>query len=322
MKRKFSATGRDLHYDQLLTNMALGYRPRGMIADMIFPTVPVMKQSDHYSIFSRADALSIEDTKRSPDTEANKIERDVSSDTYYAENYALKMAVTIEDRANADPVMVQKLINGRAQFILDKLSLDWENRVAAQVTNTANVGSSAAVGSSWTDEDNSNPVTDIWTGFDNVEDATGYRPNSLLLSGIAYRNLRRSAELNNQILGNNNGNRNITRQMIQDFFEVERLIIGDAFKNTANEAQAESLERVWGDHALVYYAPMGSPSMDDPSFGYSYRWSAPGLPNLQVERHPFDSRKKSEEVEAGYYQDEKITGSDYSFLITNVTSST
>jgi hypothetical protein len=322
MKRKFSATGRDLHYDQLITNMLIGYRPRGMIADELFPSVPVMKQSDHYTIFSRADALRTENANRSPGKEANIITRDVSSDTYYAENYALKMAVTLEDKANADPVMMQKLINGRAQYIFNKLSLGWEQRVATQVTNTANVGSSAAVGSSWTDHSNSNPVQDIFTGMDNVEDSTGYRPNSIMLSGTSYRNLRRNDDLNNQILGTNNGDRNITRQMIQDFFEVERLVIGDAFVNNGNEAQAEDLNRVWADHALVYYAPMGSPSMDDPSFGYSFRWQGSGLPNLQAERHPYDSRKKSEEVEVGYYQDEVITGAEYGFLITNVTSST
>jgi len=43
---------------------------------------------------------------------------------------------------------------------------------------------------------------------------------------------------------------------------------------------------------------------------------------MTVERHPFDSRKKTEEVEVGYYQDEVITSSALSYLITNVTSST
>jgi hypothetical protein len=41
---------------------------------------------------------------------------------------------------------------------------------------------------------------------------------------------------------------------------------------------------------------------------------------MQVERHPYNTKTKSEEVEVGYYQDEKITGADYSFLITNVNS--
>jgi hypothetical protein len=43
---------------------------------------------------------------------------------------------------------------------------------------------------------------------------------------------------------------------------------------------------------------------------------------MQVERHPYDSRKKSEEIEVGYYQDEVITASTYAFLLDAVNSST
>ena len=43
---------------------------------------------------------------------------------------------------------------------------------------------------------------------------------------------------------------------------------------------------------------------------------------MQVERHPYDSRTKTEDVEVGYYQDEKITGASYAFLLTAVNSST
>ena len=82
-----------------------------------------------------------------------------------------------------------------------------------------------------------------------------------------------------------------------------------------------SLEQVWGDHALIYYAP-DNPSMEVPSFGYNFRWTIPGLPNMQAERHPFDPKTKTDEVEIGYYQDEKITAQPLGALITNVTSST
>jgi len=59
-----------------------------------------------------------------------------------------------------------------------------------------------------------------------------------------------------------------------------------------------------------------------PAFAYSIRWSAPGLPNMQAERHPYNSRTKSEELEIGYYQDEKVTGAEYGFLLTACNSST
>jgi len=41
---------------------------------------------------------------------------------------------------------------------------------------------------------------------------------------------------------------------------------------------------------------------------------------MQIEVHPFDVKTKSEEIELGYYQDEKITSSVLGFLLTHVTS--
>lgn len=321
MKQKFGATAENLHIDQLLTQIALDYRPEGLIADMIFPQVTVQKQSDLYTIFSRADKLRVEDDKRAPGTEANKITQSVSSDTFFCKNYALKYPVTIEDKANSDPIFVQKLINGRVEFLQDKLGLGWEARIAALVTNTSNVGSSAAVASGWTDYTNADVLGDLQNAIDNVKDSTGLSPNSIVFGESAWRNARRNAAIRNLINGNNNGGGYANREQIRDLLEVENILVGGAYKNAGNEAQAESLTQVWGDNVLVYYSS-NRPATDRPSFGYSFRWAAPGLPNMAVERHPYNTKTKSEEVELGYYQDEKITGSEYGFLLTAVNSST
>ena len=55
---------------------------------------------------------------------------------------------------------------------------------------------------------------------------------------------------------------------------------------------------------------------------YSFRWTAPelGTPMAAI-RHTWDTRKRVEGVECQYYQDERITGSEYSALITSVGSS-
>lgn len=314
-------TARNVHIDQLLSNIAINYRPHNMIADMIAPVVPVGKQSDHYVIFSRAEMLSIENTKRSPGKEANIITRSTTSETYFADNYALKDFVTIEDKANSDPIFVQKMLNGRVGYLMNKLMLDWENRVATQVTNTSNVGSSSAVASGWTDLDNATPLSDLETAIYNVQDSTGVRPNKIVFGEQAWRNVRRNTAIRDLIKGVNNGGGYASLQQVAALLDVQQVLVGGAYKNTANEAQAEALSSVWGDNVLIHYTT-DAPSTEEPSFMYSMRWSAPGLPNMQAERHAYDTKTKSEEVEIGYYQDEKITGAEYGFLLTAVNSST
>ena len=314
------ATAKDMHVDKVLSNMVIGYKPEGHIADMIFPILPVDKQSDIYQITDRARKLRRQDTQRSPGTEARLVDNEIGSATYYCRNYALKTSVTIEDKANADPAFVQNLLNADAELLVDDLSLDKEMRVAALVTNTANVGSSAAVSSGWTGS-GATPLADINAAIDNVRYANGIEPNRLTFGPQAWDSFRRHSTVRDLILGQNNGGGYVSRAQVAALLEVEEVLVAGSFKNTGAEGQAESVEAVWNDHVLVSYT-VKSPSKKKPSFGYAFRWAAPGLPNMQVERHAYNTRTKSEEVEVGYHQDEKITAASYGFLMTAVNSST
>lgn len=314
-------TARDNHIDILLSNVAINYQPQGLIAAQIAPIVPVSNQSNHYVIFSRADILRIEKTARAPGAPANIVTRSTTSDTYFANNYALKDQVTIEDKENSDPIFIQSLYNTRIEYITHKLMLDWENRIASQVTSTTNVGSSAAVTSGWTDITNSDPLGDVETAIYNVKDSTGVMPNKVTFGEAAFRNIRRNTAVRNLIKGTNNGGGYVTEQQIADLLGVETVLVGGAYKNTGNEAQTEVLTSVWGDNVLISYTP-AAPSTIVPSFMYSFRWAKPGLPNMLGERHAYNTHTKCEAVEVGYYQDEKVTASEYSFLLTAVNSST
>jgi len=199
--------------------------------------------------------------------------------------------------------------------------LDWENRVATQATNTANVGSSSAVGSAWTDYTNSDPLGDCQTMLDNIKDAQGIKPNKMVFSEAAWRNFRRNDAVKNLIFGINNGGGYPSVEQAANLLEVDQVLVGGAYKNTGVEGLSESLEQIWGDDVLAYYAPQTA-SIAVPSFMYSFRWETAGIPNMQVERHAFDTRRKVEDYELGYYQDEKIAYKGVSFLLTSVNSST
>lgn len=314
-----SATGRDLHIDAALSNMAMGYRPEGFIADMIFPVVPVQKQSDMYYVFSRADRTRIESTTRAPGARAKQVTEDIGSGTFFCKNYALSAAAVLEDKLNADPMLLANLLNGKATYLLDKLLLDMESRVARQVTSGSNVGSYAAVSSAWSGA--GDPLGNINAALDNVHYSNGVRANRIVFGIEAWKSFRRDSNIRNLIFGSNNGGGYPSVQQVKELLEVDQVLIGGAFQNTTQENQTESLSAIWKDNVLVYYAPT-APSVERPSLGYNFRWAAPGLPNMQVERHPYDSRTKSEDIEVGYYQDEKITGASYGFLLKSVNSST
>jgi len=312
------ATSRDIYIDKMLSEMAIGYRPTGMIADLIMPVVRVGQQSGIYTVFDRGDRLRQRTTARAPGMEANVIEQEVGSATYYCNNYALKAPVTIEDRANADPIFTNGIIEGRTQLVLDSLMLDKEIRVANLVTSGSNVGSSSSVSSAWNGA--GDPLGDINTALDNVHDSNGVKCNKIVFGLSAWRSFRRDSTVRNLIFGTNNGGGYPTTSQVAGLLDVEQVMVGGSFQNTGDKGLTETLAKIWDDQVLCYYAP-DAPTIERPSAFYSFRWAAPGLPQMQVERHPFDTRKKAEEVEVGYYEDEQITASTYAFLLEGVNSS-
>lgn len=315
-----TTTNPHLHVDQVLTNVVLGYEPEARIWDRIAPVVPVGKQSDFYLDYSRADMLRREEALRAPGVEARMVSKSIGSGTYFALNYALKMAQTVEDNANADPAFRQNFLNQDAMHLVDLLDLDIESRMATLITTVANVGSGAGIASAW-NTDNSDPIGDINLAIDIVHDSTGKRPNKITMGHQAWRSLRRHADVRNLIFGTNNGGGYPAVGQVADLFEMDEILVGGTYENTADEAQSEALSPIWADHLVVHRTP-SRPSRTEPSAFYSFRWSAPGLANMQVERHPFDSKRKSSEIEVGYYQDEVVTGPTYAYVIRAVNSST
>lgn len=326
MKRKdYASTGRDVHVDQALSNVAIAYMPKNFIAAELAPIVPVRHQSDAFNIWSIADAFRSEDDKRAPGVEANVITREVSSDTYFADNYALKDRIPYEDIKNADPGWVFTTRASRAEFIKSKLYINWEKRCADLCRSNSNVGTYTVVASAWTTYTaaKSDPYGMIIDGITAVEDATGYRPNKILFGGYAWTHFREHADVLDRVYGSGQNKADRVRvarqQDVAALFEVDQILVGRAYYNSAGEGQSASLAQIWNDDVLIYYAPQ-RPSVNEPSFLYSFRWNA--IPGMDMVAEVFDlPRAKSEEVQLGYYQDEKITASDLSYLIQGVGSS-
>lgn len=323
----------ELHVDRLLTNVAINYRPQTLIADQIAPIVPVQKQKDTYPVYKLSEVTAIQSTLRAPGGAAKKVTRSVGSSFYKAENYALASDLTIEDVANMDDAFRPVLEAGKARFLIDQLGLDWEKRVLTLVANTSSVGSLFVMNSSWLPTgglagQNAGDPFAAWEAMNEfLMGTTGYRANGCLIGWRAWSRMKRNYHMRNLIKGTNNGGGPVTRQNAQDLFEVSRFLVAGAQWHGYNEAQVTdipaSLSSPVADLMIAYYAPP-RPSLDDPSWMYSFRWQNPALPApLTVFRHPYDSRHQVETIEAGYYQDERITGSSFAAgLITSAASGT
>jgi len=319
IKKYAQATGRDLHIDGPLTNLTVGYRPQGLIAPQIYPPVPVAKQSDVYYVWTKADWLRVPTANRGPGAPTPRITFSVGSQTYFANGYGLAMEMPWEDLDNADDSLELRV--SAANYITDQLNLAWEDRLATTLINNSNVGSWVSLGNTWGDQVNGAPVSDIFTGFESIRSTTGMEPNTMILSGRAYNNLRQHPEMIDFARGKGNTTGGgVTAAELATAFGAGvpnfRVLIGKGVKNTAGEGATGAYTEIWSTACvLLHVSP--TPGRMVPSHGYTFQWRPAGFPAPFTVTRRNDENTKTEVVEILHYQAESVVSTDLGYLIVN-----
>lgn len=310
-------TVRDVHIDVPLSNICVeAFRVGNFVGPTLFPIVPVGKQSDaYYTIPKGAWLRNPGSTLRAPKASPRRVEFDVSTDNYFAQNYALAVENPFELIANADnPIMLRQR---SARKVVEDLMRDMELRIANQVTSISNIGSGVVLTGSnkWSDYLSSDPVADVSTGTAFIRSQTGIIPNTLLLDWDTYQMVRRHPVILDMFKYTQGGLANDAE--LVEVFKVQRLLISNAIRNGANEGAANSIMNIWGNNALLCYVDPAGPSMQTATFGLGFRWQPPELPAPMVASvyNDPDPGKKIEITEVGYYQAEKIVAKELAYLI-------
>ena len=310
------STGRDLHVDVPLSNIVQGRRPDGFIADQLIPITPVSKQSDMWYKFNHLEWRRHENglTLRAPSTEAKKVHMTVSSDTYFAPNYELGTSWPVEDEVNADQVL--QWSQSAANFLTDRLMMDYEMRVAGIATTSSNVGTIFVAASAWSDDTNATPLSDLNDWKESFRRISGKTPNVLILPERVLANIRLNNQCRDVLVGLNNAGI-ATPQQIGNFLGIPKVLVPTIQVNTAAEAdpQTGSLADVWGGNIWMARVDTLAGMMTD-TWINAFRWtnSALGVP-MGVQRFPFDPKKKCYDLAVGYYQTEKVVSSDLAIRV-------
>lgn len=313
------ATGRDLHIDAALTNLTIGYRPQNLIADLIYPKVPVGKQNDMYYTWRQSDWFRIANAERSRLSAAKRVNFSVSSDAFFCREYALAQEIAAEDLANADASL--QLRESAANFCVDLLALAWEDRLATALTNTTNVGSNVNLTNAWSNPTASTPIDDIFTGVEAIRTGTGYDANLLIFSGLAWNNFRKHPDVIDFVRGKGDtrgGGPVAVNDVAAAFFPNGggRVLLGRGIKNTADEDAPAVYTDIWSTACVILHVAQ-NPGLMVPTHGYTFQWTPPGLPGpMAVDRYS-ERRTKAEVVEVSHYQDEKVVAPGLGYLITN-----
>ena len=320
-------TPSSVHIDQPLTNLTLAYvqDQSNFIADKIFPTIGVQKQSDKFYVYDRDNMNRTGDVKAlAPRTEVNRIGLSLSTDSYYADVYGLGMDFDQQTLANEDAAL--EIRSAGSTTLVNRLLIHREQQFASKFFAAGIWGSQSTPSNLWSDYTNGTPIQDVTVARRTMQlKSGGFKPNTMVIG----KEVRDILINHPDILARLNGGATvtntalITNAKLAEIFEVENLYVMEAVQNDSAEGVAESNSFIGGKHALLVHTPSAAGLMT-PMAGATFAWNnLPGVNNLglTVESFSDDALKRqqvAEHIQVKMSYDMKVTGADLGYFFNGV----
>ena len=251
-------TPSQVHLDVPLTNLTIAYAQEmtNFVADKVFGTVSVDKQSNKFYKYDR-EGLRHGDVKLlAPRTEVNRVGMSLSNDNYFAEVRGIGMDFDEQELANEDTML--EFRSQGANVLMEKVLIDREVRWADTFFKAGVWGTETTPANLWSDYTLSTPIVDVTNARRAMQlKSGGYKPNVMVV-GKAVRDILVNHP---DILARLNGGATvantalITDAKLAEIFEVEQFLVMEAVYNDAKEGLADNIDFIGGKHAMLAYKP-------------------------------------------------------------------
>ena len=257
-----------------LSAVAIAYRNTKLIADDVLPRVPVPDQSFKYLSYPKGTFFTVPDTKVGRKSAPGQVEMSATEATDSTVDHALDDPVPNADiqAAESQPNLPNPLMKS-TEFVTDLLELAREKRTADLVFAAANYATgnkSTLSGTSQWSHTSSDPVTAIMDALD----AMIMRGNVLVIGRAAFTKLAMHAKICKAVFGNNTDAGIVQRQQLAALFELDEVLVGEGWINTAKKGQAATMVRVWGKHAVLAHRNKNADTQRGTTFGMTAQWGA------------------------------------------------
>jgi hypothetical protein len=299
-----------------LTAIAITYRNKRLIADDVLPRTHVGAQEFTYFKLAVENGFTIPDTRVGRTSQPNQVE-------FTGE----EVAAATRDRALDDPVPNADIENARnnptlgdplgkaTEYLTDLIALDREVRVAAKVFDPANYGTNNKASledeEQFSDFEHSDPIGVIQGALDSMI----MRGNKLVMGRVVASTLVRHPKIVNAFNGTAGDSGIVPLAFLAQLFELDQILIGEGWVNTARKGQPPDLQRVWGNAlALIYSNPLAT-VLNGTTFGFSAEWGARiagSIPDNDI------GMRGGVRVRVGESLAEVITAPDLGYLITDI----
>lgn len=298
--------------DPVLSNIAQGYNILEMVGSTLFPRVPVRTRGGQIIEFGR-DAFRLYQTKRSPGGKTARIQLGYAGKPFALLEDALEVAVPREHMQDAALVPGLDLGQRSVSSLMRNMLLNLEVEQANLATTLVNYGAANRItlaGATKWSAATGLPMTDIDTAREAIRSSTGMYPNVALMSATAFNACKNNASVVSRFQYNGVAGTDasqITTSMLAGLFNLDRVVVGKGvYFNDANTGFD-----IWGNNVVLAYVPLGSQSLEEPSYGYTYTLEN----NPLVEEPYWDAATKSWVYGVTYERAPVLSGISAGYLI-------
>ena len=296
----------------MLTNVAVAYENDAYIAELVFPSFEVKKQTGKHFVYDQG-RFRPNSNVRAQGSASNEVTLSLTTGTaYFAEDHALSQVVADEDVDNAitptDP-FVDATENLTDMHLVNK-EIELATLLSDTGTMTQNITLSGT--SQFSDYNNSDPIAVLETGKQTVHAAIHKNPNTLILGKQVWDKIKHHPAFLERVKYSQKGV--ISEDLLASLIGVDRVLIGGAGYTNSAEGQTETSSYIWGKNAiLAYIAPSVKPKIM--TLGLCYTWKKMIVERLRGSEE--EDRKVTKVRVGDAYYDLKLVSASAGYLIKN-----
>ena len=253
--------------DQVLTNIAHGYKRPESVGQLLFPTVPVSKTTGKIAKFGK-ESMRLFATRRLHNEDLNTLNAFGAGTTSYelTENQQAIRIETKDIEQGSDWINLETKATNDAVHIIETSK---ENEIAtiAQATSSYASGNYTTLTSNYFNQTDVDPIKELLGYGDEIESLIAQRPNTMLLGKGVWKHFRSHPKIK-AYFGTSN-EQLVTLAKLSELLEIPNIAIGrGVYQATPDSALTE----IWTNNIiLTYTAPVGG-GIDrteyDPAFGF------------------------------------------------------
>jgi len=98
------------------------------------------------------------------------------------------------------------------------------------------------------------------------------KPNTFVLGRSVWTAVKRHPKVVAAVLGSASSSGRVTKEALADVLEIDRIIVGEGWVNTARKGQTANMVRCWGKHAALLYVNPNADTERGITFGLTAQW--------------------------------------------------